>query len=219
MTPPWSLLAIDWNGTTLDDTEVNYLAVAAIFEHFGLVPPSRKTYCNEIGSQFVDFYRKYGIPPEISPEELDNIRTQFLLKHPIQANLHTGAEDLIHNARSIGIKLVIVSGEDPIKFEKDFARVGLDKRLFDAIYIGVRNKTEALLAVAQYLEKAPKETVYLDDTHSGCVAARNAGCSVIGATYGWAEEDRILEANPDFRASSITEAWSIVKINALWRLG
>lgn len=200
----------DWNGTLLNDIGPVFGSVCAIFDAYGVQRPTLDEYRNEIGSDFMPFYWKHGIPSHVTGAELNVIRKAYLEAHLEEATLHPNVREVLALASTLGMYRGIVSGEIDKLLVENLVRFDLFGSL-QSICGGVRNKKEKLLDLCNVFEVHPSEAFYLDDTFEGIMAAKKAGLFVIGVTHGYASPERIAAAEPDHTCDSLEALITFLK--------
>lgn len=207
----WKMAIFDWNGTLIDDPWIVFKSVEEIFKMYGLEPPTIAQYRDEIVADFMQFYRKYGIPGKATKEELNEIRKRVLEEHWNEVKLHDGAVAMIEELKKLGLKTGIVSGEVPEILDKRLETFGI-RHLFDSVKGGAWGYKEQ--ALAETLEKfnlTPEQAFYLDDTFDGIGAAKTAGLATFGWTKGYHSIALVKTAEPDFLIYSMEEMLDIIK--------
>jgi phosphoglycolate phosphatase len=210
----WQTGIFDWNGTLLNDLQtVIYGSITEIFRTYGLKAPSLDTYRNEICSDFMPFYWKYGIPKTVTGEELNKIRKVYLNAHSREIMLQRGARDLIVTCRRADMQTAIVSGEITEVLEDNLRRFRIIG-FFDSVRGDARNKEEALIATLDELGTKAEDAFYVDDTFDGLTSAKNVGLDTIGVTIGYGSIERIKAANPTHIVNSLDELRTMVEEGA-----
>lgn len=182
----------DWNGTLYDDLSLAYGSVVEIFKKCGVhPPPTLEQYREEISAKFIDFYRKYGIGEEFSPDDLNVIRKEFYRNNSNLAKVRPDAVETIKRLKDMGIHVGIVSAEIESVLMETLTKYKIRKSL-DFVRGGIhRDKAPVLLEVCQKLSIPPIRAIYVDDTVDGNTAAKNAGLVPLGISMGYNSEDRL----------------------------
>lgn len=208
---PWEIAICDWNGTLLNDLYLVYGSVCNIFKYFSLTPPSLETYQKEISTDFLKFYRKYGVPDIIKPELLNSLRKKFFEDNNRNANLSDGAQELLNSFRKFDLKIGIVSGEAANYLDGRLKQFGI-REYFDFVYDGVKNKKQKFREITDIYEIPAEKMFYIDDSFDGVSGARKIGLTTFGfiheGSYNTAE--MIKKAEPDYIVSSLPEIIPII---------
>jgi len=211
---PWEIAICDWNGTLLNDLPLVYGSVRNIFKNFKLNPPSLETYRSEIGTDFLKFYRKYGIPVDTEPELLNSIRKKFFEDNGKNTDLSDGAQTLLDSFRRLDLKIGIVSGEATNYLDGRLKQFGI-REYFDFVYDGVKNKEQKFQEITNIYEIPPEKMFYIDDSFDGISGAKKIGLETFGfiheGSYNTAE--MIQTAEPNYIISSLREVIPIISKN------
>ncbi len=207
----WEVAICDWNGTLLNDLPLVYESVRNIFKSFKLTPPSLETYRSEIGTDFLKFYRKYGIPVDAESELLNSLRKKFFEENNKSADLSDGAQELLDSFRRFDLKIGIVSGEATNYLDGRLKQFGI-RKYFDFVHDGVKNKEQKFREITDIYEIPPEKMFYIDDSFDGISGAKEIGLETFGfiheGSYNTAE--MIKKAHPDHQISSLLEVIPII---------
>lgn len=209
--PRWQWGFFDWNGTLLRDLDVAYQSVCAIFQKYGVEPPSKEQYRESIGSNFMNFYYKYGIPKSATPEGLNEIRLKFLESNWNSVRLNPGALDCLAVCKSTGVRAAIVSAEMK---EILFRRVRQFKieNLFVFVLGDARPKGAFLSEVIKRLGASPDRSFYIGDTVEDVEIAKSLGMTAFGFLDGYAPLGAMLAAKPDYGVRTFDEISKIIML-------
>jgi len=204
------LAMFDWDGTLFDSFTLSYNSAVEIFRRFSLPPPPEETYRDEISANFIEFYRKYGIPPEITHDKLNEIRKRFFLQHWQGAVLNDAAEKVLLECKNLRILTAIVSAEVPAILNSRLTELKL-LPLIDRVRGGAWPKENALRETLEFFKVEAGNSFYADDTFDGMLAAKKVGIVTVGCTWGYNSKQHIMSANPDFIIDSLEELIEIIK--------
>lgn len=128
-------------------------------------------------------------PTEENFRKCDGIVKEFLDSADKNVPLYPGIDDLLHNLKSDGYKLGIVSNGNKEVIQAKLRRYDLEDTIDCIIGYEQVNKTkpnpEGLLKCLRELKVKPKRALYVGDMENDIKAARAAGIKVIGVTYGY----------------------------------
>ena len=210
----------DMNGTLLNDLPVVYESVCEIFRQYGVTtPPTIDQYRNEITSNFIEFYRKYGVSQSAAPADLNKIRKAYLDEHSHRYALHPEAYRALNECQDIGLRLAVVSAAAPGEFEERIKQFDL-AGYFETVYGNAQNKKEAFRVVLEKLGVKAEEAFYVDDTYDGIQSAKAMGLATFGTVNGYCTRERIKEAKPDYIISSllaVPEALRLIAEMGSWK--
>ena len=199
----------DWNGTLLRDLDLEYEGVRARFEYFGIQPPSKEVYRASIGSNFMDFYYDNGIPKTASADDLNRIRLAFLENHWNSVKLNEGSLECIDLCRSLDMKTAIVSAEMSGILFRRLHQFGIEF-LFDFVWGDAHPKKDFLSRVVKQLGAVPEESFYIGDTVEDVELTKELGLKSFGFTQGYAPDQAIIGAQPDYPVRSFNEVSEII---------
>ena len=208
------LALFDWNGTSLNDLDLVYGSVRAIFAHYHVSPPPLEAYQAKITSNFVKFYHDHGIPESVSGDDMNSIRRQHFIKNKNTARLNPGLVEIIETLRKNGLRTGIVSAEIAGYLQERLSEFSIT-HLFDRVRDGAYNKTEAFVETLDFFGVKAEESFYVDDTFDGITAAKNLGIKAIGFAHSrsYNSQERIAAAKPDrvittlFEIPALVEEW------------
>lgn len=205
-------LIFDFDGLILETETPDYMAWRKIYgEHGHDLPLS--TWLKVVGSAFsphtfdpyLDLENKMGHP--IDRRQLaalhNTYETQIITSLPIMP----GVEQIIADARQLGLKLAIASSSDRAWVEGHLRRLGLLYH-FDAILAAedvahVKPAPDLFLAALDALDVAPDEAIILEDSANGVAAARAAGIFCVVVPNDLTRHLDLSQA--DIRLNSLTD--------------
>ena len=193
--PHWKLAVLDWNGTLLNDFHLWVKWTKYIFERYELPEPDIEECRDEIGTDYMKFYREHGINE--TKENLNRIREEFLRPLRKTANLQVGALAMLELCRSMGMKIAVVSAEDKNTFDEWIRRLNLGV-LVDSFEGGVHDKQEAFKKLFLKYKICPHKSFYVGDTASDILDANAVGMTSVAFTGGYNTLGKLLWAEPKF---------------------
>lgn len=203
----WELLIADWNGTFLKDLKVAHGSANNIFSHYGAsVLPTLDDFKAGIALNYMEFYRRWGVPEDATSEDLNKIRREYFEKHEDLLSLNRGVPEFIMLCRSFGLKIAIVSGEDPKILQRCVARFLPGELAPDYAFGGVSNKELVFQIIMDEERARPSETLSVGDTAGDIFTAKQLEIFSIAILGGYNTKEKVLSAKPDFVISSFEEA-------------
>jgi len=199
------VICFDWNGTLLDDLQIVFEGVKAIFSYFGKPMPPLEEYRREMGNDYLPFYRKRGI--DGSRELLNRIMAEKILSLS-QPRIFDDALMTISFFRERGVKTALVS----LRQEKGlFADLSANKieNFFDFVRAGALNKTEVLKEMLRFFKASARGVISVGDMATDIIAAKNAGVISCGIAHGYHSKKNLVETNPDFLIEHLRELKTI----------
>jgi beta-phosphoglucomutase-like phosphatase (HAD superfamily) len=198
------LVLFDWDGTLVDTRECAYGGVCAIFDHYGIPVPSIECYLGEVGSDYMAFYHKYGIPSTVTHEDLNKIWNAFLVNRGTVPKLRKGALQVLRACKARFVRTGIVSSNTDVVVQEGIKLLSLSS-LIDCVQADALNKVQKLQQAMDFLRVSHRDALYVDDTYEGVHAARLLGMKAMGITGGFNLRERILEAHPHCLISELDE--------------
>lgn len=197
---PLKMLVFDNNGTALDDLHLAYASMCAIFEVLNLRGPTRDQFRNEIGSDYMEFYWRHGIPRHFTADDLNPVRRLFYRHRIGTVHYRKDFASLLAECTKVGLKVGMCSSEIVDVLKEFLSREKLLERFQPELVCGdaAPSKTPFLISMAQSQGLAPTECAYVDDSESGILAAREAGFYAIGFQNptAYCSAERIHKAKP-----------------------
>lgn len=205
------LFISDWDGTLFDSGALHNKANAAVFRNFGITQPSTETIEKEMTSDCIEFYHTYGIPKEVTIEELRKVWNPYVESFWNEARPYPYAGYFLSRLAHYKIPVVIVTSGSPTHtlrrlHELEFSQYVTLTR-FDAF-----DRARAIREVLQCCPNvSAEEAVYMDDLPSGIRAAKNTGVHTIGIAHGLKNIVCLTEENPDALVYSLSDATNLLE--------
>jgi HAD superfamily hydrolase (TIGR01509 family) len=210
--PPLRALFWDNNGTLYDDLPVAFGSACATLRAFGVTKmPTLQQYRDEMNSNWREWYWKYGVPPEVTGDEMNVVRKAYYAEHRHEARYRPDAAKFLQAYRMCGLRLAVVSSEITSILQEC-----LDGAKLSCYFQDIRGeawpKTPALVRSLVKLDVMPEKAVYIDDSEEGLAAAKSVGMRTIGFTNptSYASDERIRAAKPEATAADFSEVVRIV---------
>ena len=206
----FELAIFDWNGTLFNDLSMLYKAIVAIFKHYRCKPPTLEECRDGLSHNWIEFYRKCGLPKSVTPEELREFRRNFVNNNWKGIGLFRDAKSAIVGCLKMKMKLAIVSAE-----QADFllSRLSHHQLLssFSEVLSQSYDKKSAFLKVLKKLSIPAEKAFYVDDTADGILEAKEAGLATFGMTRGYNSPERIRAAKPTYVIDTLDEMVKILE--------
>jgi phosphoglycolate phosphatase-like HAD superfamily hydrolase len=187
-----TLFLFDWNGLLVNDCPVLYEhGVCAIFRHFGVPAPTLEQYRNEVSSNFMPFYAKYGVAGATA-EELNRIMFRGLAqagKEPPLFPDTRGTLEILYRGRANHV-LAIVSGYQKAALSQALLTHDI-ARFFHEVHGNARDKAPLIRDLMARYGIPPERTVYIGDTADDAIAAHAAGVIPYICPRGFHSRERI----------------------------
>lgn len=188
----------DWNGTLLDDLEMNISIMKELLEENGIEKvPSKEFYLEHFGFPIVDFYELIGFDfSKVDYLKLaDDYVEKYEKKFP-ETFLFKNAENVLKTLFENGVRQAVISATGHERLVPQVTRFEISK-VFDAI-LGTENDLgKGKTAVAkQWLSESkadPKRVVFVGDTLHDLETANAIGCDCIFIANGHNSKERLLK--------------------------
>lgn len=188
----------DWNGTLLDDLDMNYNVMKTMLLRTGEKTfPSKEFYLEHFGFPIINFYNLLGFNLSYG-EEYDKAAEEYVLEYEKQlpgTKLFENAESTLKLLAENGIKQAVISATGHERLVSQVSRFGIEK-YFDAV-LGTENelgrgKTDVAKAWLKESKADPSRTVFVGDTLHDLETAQAIGCDCIFIARGHNSKERLL---------------------------
>lgn len=206
----YKAVIFDLDGTLLNTLTDLYNSVNHALRTFGFPERTIDEVRRFIGNgvkKLMERSTPVGTDEETNAECLDVFREHYLLHMADNTAPYEGVNELIEKLRESGIKTAVVSNK------LHSAVVGLCKDYFPGIEcaIGVSVEEERkpnpvnVLKVLDTFSLKSDECIYVGDSEVDVQTAHNASLKCIGVTWGFRDEDELIENGADFIAHNTDE--------------
>ncbi len=188
----------DWNGTLLDDLEMNLEVMKELMTENGLlnVPP-KEFFLEHFGFPVGDFYELLGF--DFSKIDYLKLADDYVEKYEEKfktTGLFENTEKTLNTLFENGVHQAVISATGQERLVPQVKRFEISK-VFDAI-LGTENDLgKGKTAVAkEWLQKSkadPKRTVFIGDTLHDLETANAIGCDCILISRGHNSKERLLK--------------------------
>ncbi|WP_114954073.1 HAD-IA family hydrolase [Sphingosinicella terrae] len=216
------LVIFDCDGTLVDSQHNICAAMEDCFVSAGLEPPARERTRSIVGLSLVEAMRE--MLPEAEPDfhaalaesykaTFLAMRRQGLADEP----LYEGISDLLARLDGAGWLLGVATGKSDRGLALCLEHHGLSSR-FVTLQTADRHPSKphpsmVLQAIAD-AGAAPETTLVIGDTSYDMAMACSAGATAIGATWGYHETDRLLQAGAHHLAEHPLDILELTKVLA-----
>ena len=186
----------DWNGTLLDDLELNLSVENELLRRRGLFERAdRAYYLAHFGFPIIDFYEALGF--DFSKENYADIACEYADLYASklrEAGLFDDAVPVLDALEDDGVRQVVISATEHDLLQQQVASYGLADR-FDDVLGSENNLGKSKVAVAcDWLQKQkadPRRTLFVGDTTHDFETAQAIGCDCILVCRGHNSRDRL----------------------------
>ena len=195
----YSYVLWDWNGTLIDDLQMNIDLENSMLRQRNHPPlPSKEFYLENFDFPILDFYHLIGYTFENETyEEVAEIYAAEYEKRLATTSLFPDAENVLDALSKSGSRQVIISATEQNMLLSQIERYGISK-YFESI-LGTDNKlgqskVQTALSWLRENEIDPKTAVFIGDTLHDLETAKALGCDCILTSRGHFSKNRLLSA-------------------------
>lgn len=189
----------DWNGTLIDDLQMNIDLENSMLRERGLAPlPSKEFYLENFDFPILDFYYLIGYTFENeSYEEVAEIYAAEYERRLETTSLFPDAKRVLYTLSKNGFTQVIISATEQNMLLSQVDRYGISG-YFESV-LGTNNKlgqskVQTALSWLKQNGIDPKTAVFIGDTLHDLETARAIGCDCILTSRGHFSKKRLLTA-------------------------
>ena len=189
----------DWNGTLLDDLDMNYKVMKTMLLNTGKTSfPSKEFYLEHFGFPIINFYKLLGFSFE--NRSFEKAAEEYVFEYEKRlpgTKLFENAESTLKTLSENNIKQAVISATGHERLALQVSRFGIEK-YFDAV-LGTENelgkgKTDVARAWLEKSKTDPKRTVFIGDTLHDLETAQAIGCECIFIARGHNSKERLLSS-------------------------
>lgn len=210
----YNTFLFDFDGTIINSIEAIVLSVTATFEHFDFPVPEEKEIKKYIGIPLHNYfpylakehYEKHK-PEDVMAKYREIYETSYGRSH---IKVYDGMKDLLHDLKSKGTKLGIVSSKMTAPIEMNLKDTEMDG-IFDAI-IGsdqvsnYKPMPETVFLCAQKIGlEDVKRALVIGDSHHDIEMGRRAGMDTCAVPWGAGTQEELAWAKPTYFPKTIDE--------------
>lgn len=212
------LIAFDWNGTLLADTETTLLAINKNFTHYGLKPINLRQFQKTFHIPISSFWKNHG-------GKRKDLRKQSVNFHRLyeeKANFcrtRKGTRQLLTWLEKNRITSVIYSNHLAPEIVKQLLRLNirhhfsqvLARPANDHSHTLARSKDKKLATVIKELRLKPSEVLTVGDSEEEIEIGKAFGYKTVAITGGFNSISRLKKRSPDFVINNLSALISITR--------
>jgi phosphoglycolate phosphatase-like HAD superfamily hydrolase len=220
------LVAFDWNGTILADTNAVVKSESATRIHFGLPPTNLKEFQQQYTIPIRDYWLTAGFDPQIFDRKADDIHKIFIKHYEPLENLsrtRSGTSKILKWLAQKNIKSIIFSNHIIPHVEKQAKRLQIfhylnqvlaRNSIEDSSHMINKGKGKKLFSYVQSMKLKPTEVIAVGDTTEEIEIGQKFGYYTVALTGGYHSVARLKKAKPDFLINNLAELQKILyKLN------
>lgn len=187
MTARWPHVLFDLDGTLANTIPMILASYRWTIEHFGLEPADDATIRSWIGRTLIDMFTELD-GPERAPELVAGYRAWQHEHFDELLQPYPGVLEVVRELDEAGVGMAVVTSRYRPSAERALRALGFDEHL--RVQVGMEDtevhkpRPEPLLLAARALSFDPAATAYVGDAMVDLLAAKAAGMSAVGVTWG-----------------------------------
>ncbi len=192
----YDLVVWDWNGTLLDDVDVNIRTINVLLEKRGIAPvKSREDYLSRFRFPIIDYYTELGF--DVVNEDFADIAEDYInvyRKEAEDAGLFPGTEDVLCALKEAGIRQVIVSAAEGVRLRGEVKSRGIDGYFTDIIGKGDNRGDGKLSLGREFVASAgvaADRILFVGDMDHDAELALACGCDAVMVAKGHMSKERL----------------------------
>ena len=157
---------------------------------------------------------RYGIPPQEIKERIGSLYDEYDLDALSRWQVFPGSMELLNILKTKGFKLGLITNVGRLGLDRALAKFDLEN-MFDITVsrndvLFLKPSGEGILVALSELNVGKDQTVFVGDSVSDILAARNAGVKIITVLGGQCLKNELLAYSPDYIAASIKEVEGVI---------
>ena len=213
------LVAFDWNGTLLADTQACMDAGNHVIETFGGEPLPRKRYTEVFDFPAVDFYCAQGADREalLAPGS-PRVFHDFYEPRASKCRTRRGAREVLSWLNDNAIDSVILSNHMQDAIITQLQRLGIDGYIAEVLanteLIDSQSGKNKIERMVDYLSRAnhdPADAAIVGDSPEDIEIGKTLGMATIAITDGYFSTPRLRASNPDYLVSNLAKIVHILE--------
>lgn len=203
MTPPYSVVLFDLDGSIVDSAPGITSTLAHTFEAMGLPVPTPAELVEWVGPPILDSFRDLaGFDAEQSARALEIYRRRYLREGVFDAEVYPGVEGVLRAIHDAGIPLSLATSKPETPARLILEHFGLAEYFTE--FTGASDdesrsaKTDVVLEALRRLRSGGADLsnpIMIGDRHHDVEGARDRGVPTIFVTWGY--------GSPDERAGAV----------------
>lgn len=198
---PLTAVLFDFDGTLVDTTELIHQSMRHATSTVLQREYPRETLLNGVGRPLPEQMKTFD--PERADELLEVYRSHNEANHDDLIREFPGIEEALGRLQEAGLELAVVTSKRRVSVDQALASFPGLGRVVDR-FVTMEDTTEhkphpePLLKGLEILGATREESAYVGDSPYDIAAARAAGLTSVGVSWGAFTHEQLREANPDY---------------------
>ena len=209
----------DMDGTLIDSIKVHALSAIEACREFK-IEVSVNDYIKEVGKSFEEIIQSISERKGFSLsskeiEYLNQIKKQKFQEHIKDVKLLPGVKKILSYLKSKGIKTALASSsaKEEVNTILDFFDL---RKFFDVVVTKedvnrAKPNPEIFLKAAKLLNIDPKDSIVIEDSDYGIIAAKDGGFTAFGVLTGKSSREELVRAGADMVFHNLVELLNYLK--------
>lgn len=221
------LVAFDWNGTLLSDTQITLKAENIALKAIGVKPISLKKFQETFDIPVTRYWDNMGFSKSFVKTHINTIENTFHSQYKIfadRARTRSGVRDSLKWLVGQNIVRVIFSNHDIPNIKRNLARLKTEKLLTavlansgdERLQVFNRHKGQKLDYYRKQNNFKPKEIITVGDMCEEIEIGKQYGYHTVAITGGFNSTTRLKAAKPDFLIHNMKDLIPIIKKLNQW---
>jgi len=217
------LVAFDWNGTLLSDTNAALIAENSVLKSVGAKTITLLKFQQTFDIPVIKFWRAIGLTEKRLKKNIVSIEDTFhnnYEKLVNQARTRSGTKEVLQWLRQKHILRIIYSNHNLPNIHRQLARLKISHYLdavlarkdqHDQSHVFDRSKQQKLFAFVKQHKLKPREVISVGDTEEEIQIGKQYGYRTVGLTGGYNTAARLKNQKPDFLIHNMKDLIKIIK--------
>ncbi|MBQ4349549.1 MAG: HAD family hydrolase [Clostridia bacterium] len=187
----------DWNGTILDDLQINFEIENTLLSRRGKkTMQAIEEYHEKFGFPIISFYEKLGF--DLENEKFEDIARDYVFEYDErfpEAEIFPDAEGVLREFKFKGLRQMILSATEQKFLEKQVRAHDIDYLFTDILGtkdVYAKSKVDIALRWISENDIDSAEVLFVGDTTHDFEVAENIGCDCVLIARGHNSYDRLL---------------------------
>lgn len=187
----------DWNGTLLDDLQMNIDLADDMLSHRGLPPiESKNFYLENFGFPIVNFYALTGF--DLKNEDFEAVSEEYAAEYQKRLSgvkLFSDVQAVLCALKNAGIRQAVVSATEHEMLISQVSAFGIDGYFDEVLGTGNKMGQGKVGTALDFLERSkisPRRTVFIGDTVHDHETAEAIGCDCVLVCRGHNSRQRLV---------------------------